>query len=329
MHRAFRRASTGLVLLAGIAGCGRDVEDAVRQEIRTRLASARAARLRGWRLMAAGAAGLPGSGGAPALEQGRTPAHQGARAGGLHLRRRRGRTAAGRLPPGGAARRGACAEGAGAPRPATSRRSHQAHCDDARLRGGPARGTPRSPHGGRRVVPARAALERGQHAAGRVQGEGLPRPAETLRPHRKSTGRWSRHWRTTGSCAEGRMAAGAGRQGRSRAAPGASGSPRCGSGSGPPASSTRPRTRSRSSTTRWPEAVARFQVRHGLVPDSSVGAATLSALNVPVEPGSARSSSTWTGTAGSRRVREALPAGEHPDFGSGPTMADGRCSSSG
>jgi murein L,D-transpeptidase YcbB/YkuD len=31
------------------------------------------------------------------------------------------------------------------------------------------------------------------------------------------------------------------------------------------------------------EAVARFQVRHGLEPDSSVGGATLSALNVPVE----------------------------------------------
>ena len=31
------------------------------------------------------------------------------------------------------------------------------------------------------------------------------------------------------------------------------------------------------------EAVARFQARHGIVPDSSVGAATLSALNVSVE----------------------------------------------
>ena len=54
MHRAFRRASTGLVLLAGIAGCGRDVEDAVRQEIRTRLASAKPPAYAGgasWRLV--------------------------------------------------------------------------------------------------------------------------------------------------------------------------------------------------------------------------------------------------------------------------------------
>jgi murein L,D-transpeptidase YcbB/YkuD len=42
MRRVLRTASTCLVLLAGIAGCGGDLEDAVRQEIRIRVSSTKA-----------------------------------------------------------------------------------------------------------------------------------------------------------------------------------------------------------------------------------------------------------------------------------------------
>ena len=78
------------------------------------------------------------------------------------------------------------------------------------------------------------------------------------------------------------------------------------------------------------EAVARFQARHGIVPDSSVGAATLSALNVPSNTASARSSSTSTGIAGcppNSRIGTSWSTSR--TSGSGPTTADARFSSSG
>ena len=117
---------------------------------------------------------------------------------------------------------------------------------------GPARGPPGSPRGGRRMVPSLAAREHRQHAAGRAQGRRVSRPAGVLRPAQKE-------YRELVEVLERlpRAAAGGGwptvpGARRSSAATGDRGSRRCARGSGPPASSTRPRTRSLCSTTRWP-----------------------------------------------------------------------------
>ena len=171
------------------------------------------------------------------------------------------------------------------PGPDDHRRArHQAHRDDARVRERPARGPAGSQGGGRRVVPALAALEHRQHAASGISGRWLPghagvawSPAEGVSGPRRGARR------NTGSCfgtEDGDRCHQARRSERGDR--------------GPRVAALRERLRASGELDAPKDAepvfddevagaVARFQARHGLEPDSSVGGATLSALNVPVE----------------------------------------------
>ena len=61
------------------------------------------------------------------------------------------------------------------------------------------------------------------------------------------------------------------------------------------------------------EAVARVQARHGIAPDSSVGAATLSALNVSVEtPHQPDRAQPRPVSLAARRIRGSVRPGQHP-----------------
>ena len=175
----------------------------------------------------------------------------------------------------------------------------------------------------------RASIDSTLRAA--LEDEGFPDLLESLRPHRKSTGSWSRSWATTASCcgtADGPKYLGAR---RSSAATGDRGWPRSARGSGPPASSTRPRTRSLYSTTRWPR---RWRgSRRGTASWPTAASAqrrsprSTSPVETPHQPDRAQPRPV---SLAARRIRGSLRPGQHPRLSaSRPTTADARFSSSG